>query len=187
MGINPGYVAAETGRYYAGPGNHFWKCLLQSGLIPEPMSSVDDFRLPEFGIGMTNIVARTTRSSADLKPEEIRQGKTILDEKLAKYRPKIVVFNGKEIYRVYSGKKDFKFGRQPNCVPDTDSDLFVMPSSSARCSQLPRAEDKLPYYRALKKLLDFKKGLLTVLDDADVTFDSELKTSPRKTNGISQV
>ncbi|CAF3978921.1 unnamed protein product, partial [Rotaria sp. Silwood1] len=27
-----------------------------------------------------------------------------------------------------------------------------MPSSSARCSQLPRAEDKLPFYMGLRKL-----------------------------------
>ena len=37
-----------------------------SGLIPEPMNALQDFKLLEFGIGFTNIVARTTRGSADL-------------------------------------------------------------------------------------------------------------------------
>ena len=43
------------------------KCLHLSGLIPEPMNAYDDFKLKEFGIGFTNICARTTKGSADLK------------------------------------------------------------------------------------------------------------------------
>lgn len=42
-------------------------------------------------------------------------------EKLRKYKPKIAVFNGKLIYEVFSGKKDFGFGRQPNLVEGTNT------------------------------------------------------------------
>lgn len=45
-----------------------------------------------------------------------------------------------------------------------------MPSSSARCSQLPRAEDKLPFYIGLKKLRDFVNGKLHTLNEAEITF-----------------
>ncbi|CAF4514730.1 unnamed protein product, partial [Rotaria magnacalcarata] len=45
-----------------------------------------------------------------------------------------------------------------------------MPSSSARCSQLPRAEDKLPFYVGLRKLRDFLNGTLQSLNEADITF-----------------
>jgi hypothetical protein len=45
-----------------------------------------------------------------------------------------------------------------------------MPSSSARCSQLPRAEDKLPFYIGLKKLRDFVNGRLHSLNEAEITF-----------------
>jgi hypothetical protein len=59
--------------------------------------------------------------------------------------------------------------------------IFVMPSSSARCSQLPRAVDKVPFYVALRKLRDFKRGDLPHLDESEVTFpDLELKVEPRK-------
>ena len=51
------------------------KCLYLSGLIPEPLTSEDDFRLLEHGIGFTNIVARTTRGSADLTRKEIKEGR----------------------------------------------------------------------------------------------------------------
>jgi len=56
-----------------------------------------------------------------------------------------------------------------------------MPSSSARCSQLPRAVDKVPFYVALRKLRDYRRGDLPHLDEAEVTFpDLELKVEPRK-------
>jgi TDG/mug DNA glycosylase family protein len=42
------------------------KCMFLSGLIPEPLTANDDFKLLNYGIGFTNIVARTTRGSADL-------------------------------------------------------------------------------------------------------------------------
>ena len=51
-----------------------------------------------------------------------------------------------------------------------------MPSSSARCSQLPRAVDKLPFYVALKKLRDHVRGDSTYLDESEICFpDLELK------------
>ena len=45
-----------------------------------------------------------------------------------------------------------------------------MPSSSARCSQLPRAEDKLPFYIGLKKLRDFVNGRMHSLNESEITF-----------------
>lgn len=53
---------------------------------------------------------------------------------------------------------------------------FVMPSSSARCAQLPRAADKVPFYDALRKLRDHLLGRIGHLDDSEVTFPNlELK------------
>ena len=42
------------------------KCLYLSGLTPEQMNAYDDYKLKDIGIGFTNIVDRTSRSSADL-------------------------------------------------------------------------------------------------------------------------
>ena len=51
-----------------------------------------------------------------------------------------------------------------------------MPSSSARCAQLPRAADKVPYYAALKKFRDYLNGTISHLDESDIVFaDSKLK------------
>jgi len=45
-----------------------------------------------------------------------------------------------------------------------------MPSSSARCAQLPRAADKVPFYMALKKFRDYLNGLITEIDESEVVF-----------------
>ncbi|XP_069694048.1 uncharacterized protein Tdg isoform X2 [Periplaneta americana] len=176
IGINPGLFAAYKGHHYAGPGNHFWKCLYLSGLTPEPMTADDDYKLLQVGIGFTNMVARATKGSADLTRKEIKEGSQILLEKLQKYKPKIAVFNGKLIFEVFSGKKDFSFGRQPDFVDGTNTYMWVMPSSSARCAQLPRAADKVPFYAALKKFRDYLNGIIADLDETEVVFtDSKLK------------
>lgn len=181
IGINPGLFAAFKGHHYAGPGNHFWRCLFLAGLIPEPMTAVDDFKLIHYGIGFTNIVARTTRSSADLSRKEIKEGAEILLDKLKIFQPRIAVFNGKGIYEIFSGNKNFVFGRQPEPIEGTNVSVFVMPSSSARCAQLPRAVDKLPFYVALKKLRDHLRGHLPMLHPSEVTFpDVKLKVEAKE-------
>lgn len=129
IGINPGLFAAYRGHHYAGPGNHFWKCLYLSGLTHEQMNAEEDFKLLDYGIGFTNMVQRATKGSADLTRKEIKEGSHLLHEKLRRYRPKIAVFNGKLIFEVFSGRKEFNFGRQPECVEGTNTviicnDLF---------------------------------------------------------------
>ena len=73
------------------------------------------------------------------------------------------------------------FGRQPHDQKIGETEVWVMPSSSARCAQLPRAVDKVPFFGALKKFLDYIKGVITELDDAEVVFANVvLKNYPRK-------
>ena len=55
------FVYSLAGRYYDGPGNHFWTALHLSGFLPRPMGPQDDESLLDLGIGFTNVVARTTR------------------------------------------------------------------------------------------------------------------------------
>ena len=49
--------------------------------------------------------------------------------------------------------------------------IWVMPSSSARCAQLPRAMDKVPFYSGLKKFRDYLNGLIPEIDDSEVIFN----------------
>ncbi|XP_048487022.1 trithorax group protein osa isoform X3 [Plutella xylostella] len=179
IGINPGLFAAYKGHHYAGPGNHFWKCLYLSGLTREQMSADEDYKLLNFGIGFTNMVARATKGSADLTRREIKEGSAILLEKLQTFRPKVAVFNGKLIYEVFSGKKDFCFGKQPDTITGTNTYMWVMPSSSARCAQLPRAADKVPFYAALKKFRDYLNGLVAHIEESELVFPDTTSRRPQ--------
>ena len=48
-------------------------------------------------------------------------GSHALIEKLKTYKPRIAVFNGKGIYEIFSGKKEFHFGKQPEKVEGTET------------------------------------------------------------------
>lgn len=172
VGINPSLMAAHRGRYYAGPGNHFYKLLHESGLTPRSVSFEEDYKLLQYSIGLTNIVTRPTRSAAELKRTELKEGAKIVEDKLRLYKPRIAVFNGKCIYEVFAHittKSKFHFGLQPERIDDTA--IWVTPSSSARCANFPRMVDKLHFYTALKKYLHFLKGEITNVDMKEFCFE----------------
>ncbi|XP_060783017.1 G/T mismatch-specific thymine DNA glycosylase [Neoarius graeffei] len=195
IGINPGLLSAYKGRHYPNPGNHFWKCLFLSGLTDEQLNYMHDQSLPEkYGIGFTNMVERTTPGSKDLSNKEIREGGKQLLEKLQKYRPRIAVFNGKCIYETFCKEifgvkaKNLEFGLQPYKVPDTDTVCYLMPSSSPRCAQFPRAQDKVHFYIKLKELRDQLKGMVQnqEIQEMQYTFDLIMAKEDAKRMAIKE-
>ena len=59
--------------------------------------------------------------------------------------------------------------------------VFVMPSSSARFTQLPRAIDKAPFYVALRKFRDFLRGRGPEPHISEISFpDLNLRVVPRE-------
>ena len=47
VGINPGMRSAQIGHHFAGYSNRFWRLLYESGLVPEPIKTEQDWRLVE--------------------------------------------------------------------------------------------------------------------------------------------
>jgi TDG/mug DNA glycosylase family protein len=151
VGINPGNRSGATGHHYAWPGNHFWPLLYDAGLLPERLTFAEDHRVLEYGIGLTNLVDRTSRQASDLSRDEMRLGADSLRAKLLACRPRIVCFNGKGIYEVFSGRKNVSLGLQEETLDG--SLLFVVPSSSARTAAYQR-DAKLRYFRQLRDLVE---------------------------------
>jgi TDG/mug DNA glycosylase family protein len=100
VGINPGLRSAEVGHHYAGPSNRFWKLLFDSGLIPSPMTYQDDWQLPEFGYGLTNLIARPTAGVQDLGKQDFLQGHQALLTKITTYQPRLVALLGVSMARM---------------------------------------------------------------------------------------
>ncbi len=162
VGINPGIRSAEIGHHFAGYSNRFWKLLHESGLVPEPIGTEDDWRLPEWGYGITNLVPRATPGIGDLRPEEYQAGRRALIAKIGKYRPAVVALIGVTLYRALfpaglprrsaSSRGRAKAGAVSlGLRPETlaGADVFVLPNPSGRNANFSYAE-MLEAFRALK-------------------------------------
>ncbi|XP_029010543.1 G/T mismatch-specific thymine DNA glycosylase isoform X2 [Betta splendens] len=195
IGINPGLLSAFKGHHYPNPGNHFWKCLFLSGLTEQQLNYMHDQSLPDkYSIGFTNMVERTTPGSKDLSSKEIREGGRQLLDKLQKYRPLIAAFNGKGIYEIFCKEifgvkaKNVEFGLQPYRIPETETVCYLMPSSSPRCAQFPRAQDKVHFYIKLKELRDQLKGLTPSreVEETQYSFDLQIAKEDAKRIAIKE-
>jgi TDG/mug DNA glycosylase family protein len=164
VGINPGVQSALTGHHFAGFSNRFWKLLYESGLVPEPITHLDDARLPEFGIGVTNLVARPSPGIADLGPAEYLAGWDALERKIRRYRPRIVALVGVTLYRVLLPALDsaVRTGprvRVPGPIPTVvhGARLFVLPNPSGRNANYSYAE-MLASFKELRDAISDSSG-----------------------------
>src|SRR5205823_14590201 len=98
-GINPGLYTAAIGRHFGRPGNRFWPALHGGGFTPRLLSPCEDALLTQFGLGLTNLVARATAAADELTAEELQAGAVLLEEKVRQYRPRFVAFLGVGAYR----------------------------------------------------------------------------------------
>lgn len=94
VGINPGLRSAELGHHYAGYSNRFWKLLYESQCVPIPLTYRDDWRLPEWGYGLTNLVERPTTGIAELTTLDYTKGRQILLKKIQSYQPSMIAVLG---------------------------------------------------------------------------------------------
>ena len=147
VGFNPGDRSSRIGHYYAGRGNQFWNFLFESGLVLTALRPEDDYRVLEFGIGLTDVVKRWSKSSNDLRSADFAGGVPALRTKLRTAVPQVVAFNGKVAYEKFSGRPT-QLGWQRELVEGAR--VFVLPSTSGRNGSLRRIE-KLAYFERLAR------------------------------------
>jgi TDG/mug DNA glycosylase family protein len=153
VGINPGLRSGAVGHHFAGAGNPFWRLLHAAGLTPRLLSYAEDQRLAELGIALTNLCPRTTRTAAELTTAELARGRAALARKIARWRPAVVAFVGVSVYRTVCGVSG---GPGPGSKRETvaGARLFVVPNPSGLNASFPGFEDKLRWYRALRRFVD---------------------------------
>ena len=152
VGINPGLRSAATGHHFAGYSNRFWKLLFDSKLVSEPLTYQDDWRLPDWGLGLTNIISRCSAGIDVLDPVEYRQGVVTLERKIRRYQPHLVALLGVTIYRTLF--PDHQTGRISLGLQDktlADRPVFVLPNPSGRNAHYS--------YRAMLTAFRTLKGL----------------------------
>lgn len=158
VGINPGAYSVQAGHYYAGPGNRFWNAANRAGLFGEPLRPQIDARVLEFGIGLTDVVKRPTSTAKDLRTADYRRWAPVLREKIKRFRPRIVCFQGIGGYRNYlrhgeglSAPPRPRPGRQARTMES--SVVFLIPSPSGLNTRYS-FEDLVRCYRRLRELRD---------------------------------
>ncbi len=127
-GINPGLYTAATQQHFGRPGNRFWPALHRSGFTPRLFAPWEGKSMLSLGLGITNMVMRTTATAAELSPAEYVEGGKRLVRVVEQFRPRVVTFLGIGAYRSAFGRKRAVLGVQPETIGDAV--LWVLPSPS---------------------------------------------------------
>lgn len=127
-GINPGVRSGATGHHFAHPGNRFWPALHRSGFTPRRLAPSEQHELLDYGLGITNLVARTTARADELTAGELREGGRNLTRKLAEYRPRWLAMVGITAFRAAFGRPRAAVGPQDEQVSGVDVWLLPNPS-----------------------------------------------------------
>ena len=142
IGINPGLYSAMKGHYFARKNNRFWPAFSSSrlslrvriGLGINTLFPEHDCQLPQFGIGLTDVVKRPTPNASGLTEQDFAEGVPELIKKLRRLQPRVACFHGVTAYRAMleygwqSKPKVVQLGKQNERVARTT--MFVIPNPS---------------------------------------------------------
>ena len=127
-GINPGLYTAAIGHHFGRPGNRFWPALHRSGFTPRQLAPWEEDQLLGLGLGITNLVARTTAVAAELSAAELREGGALLVARLEEYKPDWLAMLGMGSYRAAFGLPVAAMGPQPEGLGP--SRVWLLPNPS---------------------------------------------------------
>jgi TDG/mug DNA glycosylase family protein len=128
VGINPGLYSGAVGHHFARPGNRFWPALQRAGLTPRLFTPREERELLKSGIGITNIVNRTTAAASELSKKELASGGRRLTVKIKRLKPRVVAFLGIDAYRTAFGVRQVRVGPQPVAIGTAQ--IWVLPNPS---------------------------------------------------------
>jgi TDG/mug DNA glycosylase family protein len=124
--------SADTGHYYAHPGNRFWRTLHEVGITPRLYLPHEFPALLELGIGFTDLCK--LGAGMDHQALAFPIDVPAFRDKMRRYRPNTIAFTGKKAASLFYGRPTsaIALGRQP-----TQEDfplVFVLASPSGAAS-----------------------------------------------------
>jgi TDG/mug DNA glycosylase family protein len=131
-GLNPSLHAAASGVGYSGPGNRFWPCAVEAGLVSR--ADPED-ALARHGVGMTDLVKRATPRAAELTTAELRVGMDRVERLVGWLAPRVVAFVGLQGWRSAVDRRA-QPGWQPRDLAGRP--VYVLPSTSGLNAATPR-------------------------------------------------
>ena len=149
VGAAASHNSARAGHWYAGPTNKFWLLLAQAGFTPRQLRPEEDAEVLQYGLGLTCVFPHLATSANHLLPAPSAERRRQLHEKLLRFRPRFLCFNGKDVYQMCTGRLCTDWGEQVERIGD--SRVFVVHSSSARADHW--GAERLALYRELYLLV----------------------------------
>jgi double-stranded uracil-DNA glycosylase len=154
-GINPGLYSGAVGHHFARPGNRFWTALKGSGFTDRQLSPSEDQKLLDYGLGCTNLVARTTARADELSAAELRAGGARLRQVLAELAPAWLAVLGIGAYRHAFADAAARVGPQAIALGSTRIWLLPNPSGLNGHYQLAGLVER---FTALREAADASDG-----------------------------
>lgn len=146
--LRPGLRVVITGtlgrghrpeRYYAGAGNRFYELLHASGLVGERLGPDDAGRLPDLGVGLTDLVIERVRRAGQ-EPEMVVHRRPF-DQAVRAVDPPVVAFVSKTAATWYARGAGERlpqgYGELPWAVAGVPA--FVLPGPSGANNGMPLA------------------------------------------------
>jgi TDG/mug DNA glycosylase family protein len=140
IGINPGLISAQRQAHFANPANPFWRLLHESGFVDRRLTPAEGRALLDYGLGVTNLVARETAGVADLTRAELEAGRLILARKIRRHRPRAVVFVGITAYAAFTRPRRGRVECGEQAELFAGARVFVLPNPSGRNAHFTRAQ-----------------------------------------------
>lgn len=93
VGINPAPTSVAVGHYYQGrQGQRFFARLVQAGVLQPVSGGFEDDAAVAAGVGFTDLVKRPTARADEVRPDELRHGREVLERKLTHTGAPALVF-----------------------------------------------------------------------------------------------
>jgi TDG/mug DNA glycosylase family protein len=127
-GLNPAATAAADGHNFSHRSNRFWEVLYRSGFTDVRLRPEDERQLLTYGCGITAVVSRATAQASDIAPDEFRGSREAFEQKIRRYRPRVIAFLGKRALSAILRTPRIDFGRQTCTFADTTT--WVLPNPS---------------------------------------------------------
>ena len=147
-GINPGLYSAWSGHHFARPGNRFWPALHGAGFTPRLLLPAEQAELRGLGLGITNVVARTTARADELSDDELRAGGERLRALVQQARPRWLAIAGVGAYRTAFARPKAVVGPQDERLGETRVWVLPNPSGLNAHWQLPAMVEEYARLRA---------------------------------------
>jgi TDG/mug DNA glycosylase family protein len=128
VGINPSLWSGWAALHFGRPTNRLWVTLHEAGLTDRKLRPEETDALLAAGIGVTNLVNRSTARADELTDDEIRAGVPRLTATVERWHPRSVAVLGITAYRTAFRRRKAVIGPQPEDLAGVP--LWVLPNPS---------------------------------------------------------